>query len=174
MRILRTPRPSPRSTRPLAIERLEDRCLLSYALTDLGLGNEPWGINAKGHVVGMTGGISHPFFWDGTIHDLGTLGGNFGSAQGINDYDQVTGFASTATNATHAFYWDAVNGMQDLGTLGGPYSYGYGINDTPSIVGSSNASAGAPTPEFPNPHRSRPAGEILWRICPMRWPMGFR
>jgi probable HAF family extracellular repeat protein len=60
-----------------------------------------------------------------TVVDLGTLGGTFGLAYGINDKGQVDGFANLpGDNTQHAFVY--ANGvMTDLGTLGGPNSLAY-------------------------------------------------
>jgi probable HAF family extracellular repeat protein len=57
-----------------------------------------------------------------TISDLGTLGGTFSQANGINNRGLATGFSTPPGNAVlHAFRWQ--NGMMtDLGTLGGPNS----------------------------------------------------
>ena len=56
------------------------------------------------------------------VVDLGTLGGSFGLAFGINDKGQVDGFANLpGDNAQHAFVY-AKGVMTDLGTLGGPNS----------------------------------------------------
>ena len=59
------------------------------------------------------------------VVDLGTLGGSFGLAFGINDKGQVDGFANLpGDKAQHAFVY--ANGvMTDLGTLGGPNSASY-------------------------------------------------
>src|SRR5215470_6675130 len=56
------------------------------------------------------------------ITDLGTLGGTFSQANGINNRGWVTGFSTPPGDAVlHAFRWQ--NGtMTDLGTLGGPDS----------------------------------------------------
>ena len=57
-----------------------------------------------------------------SVHDLGTLGGTFSWAFGINDGGSIAGIATLPADAeTHAFLWR--NGvMTDLGTLGGPNS----------------------------------------------------
>src|SRR3990170_6856797 len=77
----------------------------------------------------------------GAIKDLGTLGGTYSFAYGINNSGQVAGFSTTIADGTyHAFIWDAVNGMQDLGTLGGSESQAIGINDSGQVVGHSDDS----------------------------------
>jgi probable HAF family extracellular repeat protein len=70
--------------------------------------------------------------------DLGTLGGSYSYAYGINDSGQVVGYSRTAGGLDHAFMWSGGT-MTDLGTLGGTYSRAYGINSSGKIVGYSDA-----------------------------------
>ena len=105
------------------------------------------GINALGQVVGsssqtLDGNQSRAFFVS-TPHqpaimtDLGTLGGAYAQALGINDSGFVTGNSQTgdAAESTHAFIWSQRTGMQDLGTLDGGFSYGTSINAKNHVVG---------------------------------------
>ncbi|UCG50115.1 MAG: right-handed parallel beta-helix repeat-containing protein, partial [Phycisphaerales bacterium] len=76
------------------------------------------------------------------IIDLGTLGGGYSEAHGINEAGQIVGVSRTSAGHKHAFIWDAANGMSDLGTLGGSESVAYGLNGLGQVVGSSGTSAG--------------------------------
>ena len=56
------------------------------------------------------------------VRDLGTLGGTFSLAGGINNRGEVEGISTLPGDATeHAFVWRK-GLMTDLGTLGGPNS----------------------------------------------------
>jgi probable HAF family extracellular repeat protein len=107
-------------------------------------------INERGQIAGssFTNNIpdpitgvptTDPFLWqNGIMTDLGTLGGTLGAAISLNNRGQVAGYSNLAGNTvTHAFLWDAKNGMKDLGTLGGT-SIGVGwLNDSGEVVGAS-------------------------------------
>ena len=67
--------------------------------------------------------------------DLGTLGGVFGTASGLNNRGQVAGTSDLAGDQTaHAFLWQ--RGMlRDLGTLGGTLSSGNWLDEAGGVVG---------------------------------------
>jgi probable HAF family extracellular repeat protein len=74
---------------------------------------------------------------DDSLVDLGSLGGNYSQAFGINNVGQVVGFSSTSASPQqlHAFVWDASTGMHDLGQLGGADTFATAINDGGDVVG---------------------------------------
>src|SRR5204862_106948 len=75
--------------------------------------------------------------------DLGTLGGKFSWAEGINALGQVIGTADTGAGigpgafVLRAFLWQSGTGMTLLGSLGGVFDIPSAINDAGQIVGSS-------------------------------------
>jgi probable HAF family extracellular repeat protein len=81
----------------------------------------------------------HPFFWEegrGMV-DVGTLGGVYSTATGLNNRSQVAGFSTLTGDLTqHAFLWDQ-EGIKDLGTLGGSSSETFALNDRGEVVGRS-------------------------------------
>jgi len=109
-------------------------------------------INERGQVVGVSMTDStpspttdfptfHPFFWqNGTMLDLGSLGGTQASPAALNSRGQVAGTSNLAGDLTfHPFLWDAA--LQDLGTLGGSVGYGNSLNEAGEVVGAA-ATAG--------------------------------
>lgn len=102
-------------------------------------------INANSQVAGTSGTTadetSHAFLYDGTMHDLGTLGGSISQGFGINSIGQVTGGSHIAESEDyHAFLYSHESGMVDLNTLidprlGWELSFATGINDAGQITG---------------------------------------
>ena len=79
----------------------------------------------------------------GAITDLGTLGGSFSFANGINDSGQVVGFSSTAGDATVGAFLYSGGVMTNLGSLGGLASEANGINASGQVVGYSSEAGSA-------------------------------
>ena len=105
-------------------------------------------INAHGQIAGYSedaAGGAHAvlFAGDGSIEDLGMLGGST-YAYGINDLGQVVGQGVTpGGHVEHAFLYTPQQGMQDLGALGGGTSTATAINNAGTVVGYA---------DYPNPH----------------------
>jgi probable HAF family extracellular repeat protein len=90
-------------------------------------------------------GLTHAFLWeDGTMHDLGTLGGSVSGADGVavskwpdKSYSTmyIVGYAETAGGDHHAFLWND-GYMIDLGTLPThDYSRALAVNRSGVAVG---------------------------------------
>jgi probable HAF family extracellular repeat protein len=104
-------------------------------------------VNERGQVAGVSytsltpnpgTGIptQDPFLWDdGTMVDLGTLGGTAGWPWSLNNRGQVTGQSNLADDVHfHAFLWTR-GVLTDLGTLGGDNSSARWVNDAGEVVG---------------------------------------
>jgi probable HAF family extracellular repeat protein len=121
-------------------------------LGTLGTGNDAQAvfINDRGQIAGAsyTNATANPatgiptqvpFFWDdGTMVNLGTLGGVYGAAAALNNHGQVAGNSDLASDSiSHAFLWDRKGGMKDIGTLGGTFAQADGLTDAGEVVGAS-------------------------------------
>ena len=85
--------------------------------------------------------------------DLGTLGGNYAWATGINNTGQVVGVSELNASLwnDHAFLKNPGEAMVDLGTLGGDESRAYGINDAGQVVGYAQDGLGNVRPFLKSP-----------------------
>ncbi len=83
---------------------------------------------------------SHAFLWTATsgMQDLGTLGGSYCAATGINNSGQVVGYSYLPGDTVfHPFIWTARDGMVDLGLPEGVSSLqGVAINSRGHIIAS--------------------------------------
>jgi probable HAF family extracellular repeat protein len=129
----------------------------AYTMTDIGtLGFDTYGlaINASGQITGYsytTAEVQYPcpkspdyptpkkcfenpnhaFLWsNGTMTDLGTLGGNFSQGTAINRSGEVTGTADTSSGPADAFLWNGGKSLIDIGAWTPA-----GINDSGQLAG---------------------------------------
>jgi probable HAF family extracellular repeat protein len=89
-------------------------------------------INAFGQVAAVLedeeGHQRAVMFDKGKLTELGSLGGMYSDAKGINDNGEIVGSARNSNGSWSAFLYDRARGMRVLGTLGGPSSYGMAVN----------------------------------------------
>jgi probable HAF family extracellular repeat protein len=102
--------------------------------------------------VGVAG-FQPVLFSDGSVLDLGSLGGDEGEAYGINASGQIVGWSDNEFGDPHAFlYFDGV--MHDLGVLpGGLWSWAWDVNSHGHVIGE------APSPQ----HEGFGVGVLFWQ-----------
>jgi probable HAF family extracellular repeat protein len=164
-----------------------------YKVTDLGtLGggySEAFYMNNKGAIGGVASradGSEHAFLWqDGTMKDLGTLGGpNSIAYGGPNLWNQLVGQSDTATEDPNGedfcgfgtkhicqpFLWQPLpyqhGVLLALPTLGGHNGEANGINDLEEVVGTAeNVTADTSCPLGTSLHQFKP---VVWSIGQLR------
>jgi probable HAF family extracellular repeat protein len=110
-------------------------------------------INNSGQIAGSSGNCAntvvtavglfagpHAVLWEnGSVTNLGSLGGTMGKAGAINDRGEVAGFSSLpGDSSVHPFLWTRETGMRDLGALGTDFlADPAGINNQTQVVGGS-------------------------------------
>jgi len=94
-------------------------------------------INARGQIAGTADGRAF-LFENGTLRDLGTLGGARSSANGLNDLGRVVGMASDSNGQPQPFVFDGT-----MRALPGPgYSGAVAINNRGQVIGSAEGTHG--------------------------------
>ena len=126
----------------------------TYTVTDLGtLPTGTWsvshGINATGQITGSSDNNANlsnvVVYKNGSLTDLGTLGGDSGIGNGINASGQIAGYSQNASKTYRAFISNGET-LIDIGDLGGGSAVAYGINDLGQVVGSAVTSGHANHP----------------------------
>jgi probable HAF family extracellular repeat protein len=127
----------------------------TYTVTDLGTlpgGNSStaYGLNATGQVVVNStlpgNAYGHvALYSNGTLTDLGDLGGDWSEGFEVNASGQVTGYAPIA-DGTQRGYISNNGKLTALPTLGGSFSDAYAVNDLGQVVGASGTSNGETHP----------------------------
>ena len=116
--------------------------------TSLGLqGYYPADINRFDQVVGSVYNDVFPqgyhafLYRNGTVLDLGGLGGFHTHATAINDRGAVVGQATLPNGTARAFLWEK-GVMRDLGSLAGSWSFAEDINNHGVVVGRTMSATG--------------------------------
>jgi probable HAF family extracellular repeat protein len=118
----------------------------SYSVVDLGsLSSNGYsvamGVNATGQVTGASGSTGTNssqviLYSDGSLTNLGTLGGTSGLGLAINRLGQVAGYSQNSQGTYRGFFTTSGATLVDIGDLGGGSAVAYGINDKGQVVGS--------------------------------------
>jgi probable HAF family extracellular repeat protein len=105
--------------------------------------NEAHAINDSTQVAGLScldpgNQVCRAFLWTQSagMKDLGSLGGNFSEANGINSAGDVVGFSTVADGTRHAFLWTPSGGMRQLVPGETTETFAWAINDSDEVAGS--------------------------------------
>jgi len=121
-----------------------------YSVLDLGaafIGFDVSGISGSlndrgqvaGYVLGSNPTADAAVYTNGKVTLLGTLGGSFSYALGINNSDKIVGVAYLSGDSTvQAARFSTTGPPVDLGTLGGSTSAATAVNNAGIIVGAAN------------------------------------
>ena len=96
-------------------------------------------------ILDQIDGRSYSRAADGTLTDIGDLGGGATRATAMNDNGMIVGSSQTAAGDTHPFAWTAATGMVDLaGTSLVPVGWGEAtdVNDSGQVAGRSELTNG--------------------------------
>jgi probable HAF family extracellular repeat protein len=101
-------------------------------------------ISSNGLVSGYAyagGPQEHAFLWQGSMGDLGTLGGPTSRGYDVNSAGRVVGWTTNSSGQTLPARWTSagISPLPTLGTVGGA---AWAVNEAGTIVGSSFVSAG--------------------------------
>lgn len=126
--------------RPAVVKGRQMTILPALPGSNVWVNAEATAINDNGVIVGWSGtsnNVLHAFLWDGTMHDLHTLGTRTNSvASAINNNGMVAGNMYDYSIFREPFVWTSAGGMTAL-TLPGGYSTGQplGLNNHGDVVG---------------------------------------
>src|SRR5580700_5389354 len=119
----------------------QTRYKIIHIPTPDGCNSTALGLNEQGYVVGFCyqNDESNAFLYsyaDGSIQDIGSLGGKATAATAINNANQIVGYSEDGSNNVLAFSYTQNQGITSLGTLvGGSNSEAFAINASGQIVG---------------------------------------
>jgi len=134
-----------------------------YRVVEIGRGAVPAAINSSSQVAGAleNGGSTHCFFWDGALHDLGTVGPGDCHATGLNDAGVLVGTRTDpASESWQAFVCDVFAGRcADVPPPRGWSTVGFGINARGQVVGGAWDPAGRKRPFLFDGRGTRLLGE---------------
>jgi probable HAF family extracellular repeat protein len=107
-------------------------------LGGLGGNGYPFGINNAGVVVGSSflpgNTVEHAYFWNGLMHDLGTLGSTYSRALAINNHGAIVGEAAVPSGyPNHGFIAYCQNRMVDINPMTDASGAGWTIMSATAI-----------------------------------------